>query len=87
MLSGEQILAAAYAVKGDAFVAEKPRVLIAKLAAATFVNGLAWDLAPDGKRIAVATPLQSTEQTKPEHEVVFLINFLDELRRRIPLGK
>ena len=44
--SGDQIMAASYAVNGDTFVAEKPRVWIAKL------GGTQWDLAPDGKRVA-----------------------------------
>ncbi len=79
--SGDQILAASYIVTGDTFVAEKPRVWIAKL------GGTQWDLAPDGKRVAVVTPVESAEAPKQEHEVVFLQNFFDELRRRVPLGK
>ena len=46
-----------------------------------------WDLAPDGKRVAVLTPVESADAPKQEHEVVFLQNFFDELRRRVPLGK
>jgi hypothetical protein len=65
-------------------VAEKPRVWIAKLGAA---GNAAWDLAPDGRRVAVVTPVESAEAPKQEHEVVFLQNFFDELRRRVPLGK
>ena len=42
---GDQIMAARYAVNGDTFVAEKPRVWIAKL------GGTEWDLAADGKRV------------------------------------
>jgi serine/threonine protein kinase/Tol biopolymer transport system component len=79
--SGDQIMAASYSVKGDTFVAEKPRVWIAK------VGGTQWDLAPDGKRVAVLTPVQSAEAPEQEHEVVFLENFFDELRRRAPVGK
>src|SRR5262249_37321272 len=45
--SGDQIMAVAYTAKGDTFVTEKPRVWLAKL------DGTAWDLAPDGKRLAV----------------------------------
>jgi hypothetical protein len=60
-------------------VAEKPRVWIAKL------GGRAWGLAPDGKRAVVLTPVESAEAPKQEHEVVFLFNFFDELRRRVPL--
>ena len=36
--SGDQIMAASYTVKGDTFVAEKPRVWIAKLGAAVTAN-------------------------------------------------
>jgi len=78
--SGYQILAASYTVKGDTFVAGSPRVWIAKL------GGTIWNLAPDGKRAVVLTPVESAETPKQEHEVVFLLNFLDELRRRVPAG-
>ena len=57
--SGDQIMAASYTVKDDTFVAEKPRVWIAKLGAAAG-NGV-WDLAPDGKRVLVVTPVESAE--------------------------
>jgi WD40-like Beta Propeller Repeat len=78
---GDQIMAARYSVNGDRFVAEKPRVWIAKL------GGTEWDLAADGKRVVVVTPVASAEAPKQEHQVVFLQNFFDELRRRVPLGK
>jgi hypothetical protein len=69
-------MAASYAVKGDTFVAEKPRVCIAKL------GGTQWDLAPDGKRVVVVTSVESVEAPKQEHEIVMLLNFFDELRRK-----
>jgi hypothetical protein len=77
-LSGDQIMAASYTVQGDTFVADKPRVWIAKL------GGTQWDLAPDGKRVVVLTPGESAEAPTQEHEVVFVENFFDELRRRVP---
>ena len=80
--SGDQIMAASYTVNGDTFVAEKPRVWIAKLGGTAV-----WDLAPDGKRVAVVTPVESADAPKQEHEVVFLQNFFDELRRRVPLER
>ena len=85
--SGDQIMAASYTVNGDTFVAEKPRVWIPKLGAAVNANWVAWDLAPDGKRVVVLTPVESAAAPQQEHEVVFLQNFFDELRRRVPLGK
>jgi serine/threonine-protein kinase len=78
---GNQLMTASYSVKGDTFVAEKPRVWIAAL------GGTHWDLAPDGKRVAVVIPEGSSQPPQPEHEIVMLQNFADELRRRVPLGK
>ena len=80
----DQIMSARYTVKGDTFDAEKPEVWLSKL-----TPGTGMDLAPDGKRIVVFTPVQTgkPEPPKPEHEVVFIFNFVDQLRRRVPLGK
>jgi hypothetical protein len=50
-------------------------------------GGTPFDLAPDGKRVAVLTPVESAEAPTRDHEVVLLQNFLDELRRRVPVGK
>jgi serine/threonine-protein kinase len=79
--SGDQLMAASYTVNGDTFVAEKPRVSIAKL------GGTQWDVAAGGNRVVVVTPVASATAPTPEHEVVFLENFFDELRRRVPPGK
>lgn len=73
--------AASYTIKGDTFVPDKPRVWLAKL------GGTGWDLAPDGKRMAVVTPAESTEAPKQGHEIVLLQNFFDELRRKVPTAK
>jgi eukaryotic-like serine/threonine-protein kinase len=84
--SGDQIMAANYTVKGDTFAVEKPRVWIAKLGGTP--GALAdWDLAPDGKRVAVLTPEGNVEAPKQEHEIVMLQNFFDELRRKAPASK
>ena len=77
---GDQIMAVGYTAKGDTFVPDKPRVWLAKL------GGTQWDLHPDGKRVGVVTPMAAAEAPKAEHEVVFLENFFDELRRRAPLA-
>ena len=77
---GDRIMAVGYTVNGDSFVHEKPRVRIEKL------GGTFWDVAKDG-RIAVLTPVTSPQAPATEHTVVFLQNFFDELRRRVPVGK
>jgi len=84
--SGNQIMAVTYTAKADAFVAGKPRVWIDGLSV-TPSGTPAWDLDPDGKRVVFLSPFESDEPPRQEHEVVLLLNFLDELRRKIPAGK
>jgi Tol biopolymer transport system component len=81
--SGDQIMAVRYTASGDAFTAEKPRVWIAGLGG----PGALWDPTPDGSRVAAVTPAGGTEPPRQEHEIVMLLNFFDELRRRVPIGK
>ena len=80
-----QIMVAPYKVEGDSFAAEKPRLWSAKRLA----NVGLWrnyDLAADGKRIAALMPAESSEGQQAHH-VIFLLNFFDELRRRVPAPK
>ena len=50
--SGNQLITVSYTVNGASFVADRPRVWIAALGATGSTD---WDLAPDGKRVAVLT--------------------------------
>jgi serine/threonine-protein kinase len=79
--SGDQLMTVSYSVNGDAFVAEKPRVWIATPGATS------WDIAPDGRHVAELVPESILSTPQQEHEIVMLLNFADELRRRGPLGK
>ena len=82
------IMAASYIVKGDSFVPDKPRVWSEKPLANTGFSGY-YDLAPDGKRIAafMRAGRASGEDKQAQSHVIFLLNFADELRRRVPEGK
>ena len=71
---------AAYTVKGDAFVAEKPRFWSEKQVADSG-SFFGFDVAPDGKRVLVLLP---TEEAKPETILRVLLNVDSELRRRAP---
>jgi serine/threonine-protein kinase len=52
------------------------------------VGGLLnYDLAPDGKRFAIFPELKAPAEEKGKVHVTFLLNFFDELRRRVPVGK
>jgi serine/threonine protein kinase len=77
-----QVMVVRYTVKGESFVADKPRAWTARLA------GLGeFDVAPDGKRLAVTLPVTPREAPTPDRTVVLLQNFLDELRRRAPADR
>jgi Tol biopolymer transport system component len=75
------IMVAAYAEKGDSFVADKPRVWSDKQIGGS-VNARNVDLAPDGKRIVALMPADTPQSQAPQNHVVFLMNFFDEVRRR-----
>jgi serine/threonine protein kinase/Tol biopolymer transport system component len=81
----DRIMVASYSVKGDSFVGEKPRVWSSHgvgLALSGAVGGQ-FDVAPDGKRIAVASYAGGSTQQDAGH-VIFLENFSDELQRKVP---
>jgi len=76
--SSEGMMVASYTTNGEAFVAGKARLWAGRKDLSIF-----FDLAPDGKRFAVVQPALS-EQQGPPH-VTVLLNFFDELRRRVPV--
>jgi serine/threonine-protein kinase len=78
--SGNQVMAAAYTATTDSFSNEKPRVLATTPGAAP-----GFDVAPDG-RLLTMMPLIA-EGARTEHTLMFVQNFFDELRRRVPVGK
>jgi Tol biopolymer transport system component len=81
------IMVAAYAVKGDSFVADKPRAWSAQQLGGVVNSTKNVDLAPDGKRIVALMPVETAEGQKAQSHVTFLENFFDELRRKVPVGK
>jgi serine/threonine-protein kinase len=79
-------MAAAYIVKGDSFRADKARVWSPKMIADIGQAGTNFDVSPDGKRVAALMPVEGLEEQKAQNHVIFLLNFFDELRRRVPAG-
>jgi len=79
-------MVADYSVKGDSFVAEKPRAFSeTHLPQLGNIRGQ-FDVAPDGKRVVVLTYKDGSAQLGSSH-VIFLQNFADELKRKVPVGK
>jgi eukaryotic-like serine/threonine-protein kinase len=78
----DQIMVAQYTVKGDSFVAEKPRLWSGKKIALTPTTR-GFDLAPDGEQIVATVPVEYSTEQQTQNHVIFLLNFFDELRRRM----
>jgi Tol biopolymer transport system component len=81
------IMVTAYTVKGDSFVADKPRTWSEKQLGGTINAAKNVDLAPDGKRIVALMPVETAEGQKAQNHVIFLENFFDEVRRKVPVSK
>ena len=82
-----RIMVVAYTAKGDSIVADQPRVWSDKhIADYGIVGNGSYDLAPDGKRVAALMPVEAPEAQQARSHVVFLMNFFDELRRKVPLN-
>jgi serine/threonine-protein kinase len=81
------ILAVSYTIKGNAFIAEKQRPWSPKPLVNLVGSVRNFDLAPDGKRIAALMPADKAEDPGVASHVNFVINFFDELERRVPLKK
>jgi eukaryotic-like serine/threonine-protein kinase len=78
----QRIMVANYTVKGESFVADKPRVWSGKKLANLGLS-MNFDLAPDGKRFAVLMPVESPEPRETQSHVTLALNFFDEVRRRV----
>jgi Tol biopolymer transport system component len=77
--SDQGIVAVNYTTRGEGFVASKPRLWAEKKDLGSF------DLSPDSQQFAVVQEVESKEKS-PIH-VTFLLNFFDELRRKVPAGR
>ncbi|MDQ2773697.1 MAG: hypothetical protein M3Y57_02035, partial [Acidobacteriota bacterium] len=83
--SDNRIMVVRYTVDHHSFLPEKPRQWSPALLFRPTNNAL-WnlDITPDGQRFIVIAPPESTsEQTNTVHATI-LLNFFDELRRRLP---
>jgi serine/threonine-protein kinase len=80
--SDGRIMVANYTIQGESFIVTKRQVWSDRqVLLPNFIRVL--DLHPDGKRFAVF-PRPEIEETKGNLHVTFLLNFSDELHRRLP---
>jgi Tol biopolymer transport system component len=85
-VSDGRIMAVSYTANNNTFTWLKPHVWSERrlLDLGPYPT---YDVAPDGKRLAVVLYEDGTAQEKPITHVAFLLNFFDELRRTVPLSK
>jgi serine/threonine-protein kinase len=83
--SDNRIMVARYTANHDSFVPEKPRQWSPAPLFRPRNNGL-WnlDIAPDGRRFVVLAPPESAIEEPTTVHATILLNFFDELRRRLP---
>jgi eukaryotic-like serine/threonine-protein kinase len=83
-----RIMVADYTARGDSFTAGKPQVWSQKNLIYMGSN-YQYDLAPDGKRFAVVLNAEGPAERgqRPLDSVTVLLNFFDELRRKVSGGK
>ena len=81
----QRVMAASYSVKDGSFSAAKPRLWTETRLRSTG-NDSNYDLAPDGKRLAAIIADNASGEKPPTH-LTFLLNFVDELRRKAPADK
>jgi serine/threonine-protein kinase len=80
-----RIMVTGYAARGDSFTASKPKPWSGQQLA-TPIDDANFDVAPDGTTIEALVPPPAAEEDKASLHVTFLLNFFDELRRRVPAG-
>jgi Tol biopolymer transport system component len=79
-----RVMSAAYAVKGDTFVAETPRAWPgAAPAPLPMISTI--DVSPDGKRLVYLAPRENTGHARSGSHLMFVLNLFDELKRKAPL--
>jgi Tol biopolymer transport system component len=81
-----RIMVTDYTATQSSFSSNKPRVWSDRPTRSAGAN-LSYALAPDGKHVAVFPMPEATAEDKGAAHVTFLLNFFDELRRKVPARK
>ena len=76
---------APYTVVGDAFRREKPQVWTPTGLVGLPAGAYAYDIHPDGKRLALIAAADQTSAV--QDHVVFVSDFIDYLQKTVPAGK
>ena len=72
-------------VRGDSFIAEQTADVIGEASGKHSRQRIELRFRPESKRIVGFMPAKASQ--KAQNQVIFLENFFDELRRKVPTGK
>jgi serine/threonine-protein kinase len=78
----QRVMVASYRARDGSFVADAPRPWGGEPLGDTGVYP-GFDVSPDGERIVALFPAASPEERQARNHVTVLLNFLDEVRRRV----
>ncbi len=78
----DRVMVASYSIDGDSFRVSRPRVFSPTVVRRDGVRQ-SFDVSPDGKRVVIF-PKPEVGQAPGSLHATFLLNFFDEVRRRIP---
>jgi serine/threonine protein kinase/Tol biopolymer transport system component len=81
-----RIMSVAYELKNESFVVGKPHVW-SNQKLQDDGGYLNYDVAPNGKRLAIFPDVAVSNGEKGDVRMTFLLNFFDELRRRAPVSR
>ncbi len=81
-----RIMVTEYQGKNESFTFGKPQVWSDQQLQDVGGAVMNYDLAPDGKRFAILPELKAPVEEKDSVHMIFLENFFDELRRRVPVS-
>jgi serine/threonine-protein kinase len=81
----DHVMVASYTIQDDSFSAGVPRLWSPTPIRRHGVQ-LNFDITPDGKRV-IMFPQPAAETATGNLQATFLLNFFDEVRRRVPVGK
>ena len=78
----QRIMAVAYTIQGGSFKADRPRIWFGKRIGNTGVLPN-FDVASDGRRVIALLPVDGPEEPQAPNQATFILNFFDEVRRRL----
>ena len=85
----QRVMVADYSARGNSFSPGRPRAWSQRQILLNVTGGPVqpYALAPDGKRFVVVLYPDGTTERRNSLHLTFLLNFGDELRRRVPTGQ